>query len=618
MSKRFPRIGWIVMSAVLVVALGILPACTGPGGGTGGPTIPYKNDGIFVQDTIGGLDSLDPAWAYDTASGEQIQYMYDTLIFYDGTSTDTFVPRIAKNWTVLNASAIKFCIDTTVKFWNNDTVTAEDVAYSFWRAMVQDRAGGPTWMFDLPLTGHSRSRASGVPRADWLDHVFNSVVVDGDCVIFKFLTTSMAEGSYPVLAWEQIICNTWASIVDESWCIAHGDWDPSYTANWTAYNNPADRSNTVLYNKAMGNGPWIGPTGGEVGVNQGTWTPGTSIILNKFDGYFRGVPPFNQVITYFRDEWTARKLDLQNGNADLVYVPRNYRDEVINWTDLNKIFPLPELTVDTIFFNQCIGENSTYVGNGSLVGGNGIPDDFFQDANIRKGMAYAFDYDTYLTDVLMGEGAQMASPIIQTLWGYKSSWSKYSYDLDAAKALLQDTSSHGNLSTTGFTFTLCYNTGNVPRKTACEMLQASLLAIDPKFHVSVQAVAWDAYLPLIFTPDGITDLPMFQIGWQCDYPDADNFLAPYMATYGDFSSYQCYGNTTIDDLLDQERYMVNNATRQAVFDQLAAIYYYDAPGIMLFQPEGRRWFTKYVHGFYFNPTIPGLPGPLFDMTKSAS
>jgi peptide/nickel transport system substrate-binding protein len=612
MSKTFPRIGWAILVSLLCISLAILPACGGGGGG-GGPTIPYKNDGIFVQDSIGGLDSLDPAWAYDTASGEQIQYMYDTLVFYDGTSTDTFVPRIATNWTVVNATQMRFCINTTVKFWNNDTVTAEDVAYSFWRAMVQDRAGGPTWMFNLPLTGYFRSRSGGAVRPGWLDTVFAAVQVDGDCVVFNF-----AGDGYPTLPWLQIICNTWASIVNEDWCVAHGDWSPNYTGNYSAYNNPSDRSNTALYNKAMGNGPWIGPTGGTPGVNQGTWTPGTSIILNKFDGYYRGVPPFNQVICYFRDVWSARKLDLQNGNADLVYVPRNYRDEVINWTDLNKIFPLPELTVDTIFFNQCIGENTTYCGNKSLVGGNGIPLDFFQDANIRKGFAYAFDYDTYLTDVLMGEAAQMASPIIQTLWGYKSSWSKYSHCLTMAKSLLQATSSHGNLSTTGFTFTLCYNTGNVPRKTACDMLAATMVAIDPKFHVNVQAVAWDAYLPLIFTPSGVTDLPMFQIGWQCDYPDADNFLAPYMGIYGDFSSYQCYGNSTIEDLLTAERYMANNATRQGIFDQLAAIYYYDAPGIMLFQPEGRRWFTKYIHGYYFNPTIPGLPGPLFDMTKSAS
>jgi peptide/nickel transport system substrate-binding protein len=599
MSKRILKMGWL---GLIILSLMILPACTGGGGG--GAPIPYKNDGIFVQDTIGGLVTLDPAWAYDTASSEQIQYMYDTLLFFDGNSTETFVPRLATNWTVLNDTAIKFCINTSVKFWNNDTLTAEDVAYSFWRAMVIDRAGGPAWMLNVPLTGYSRSRFSnGTCRPYWLDKVFGAVQVDGDCVVFNFLA-----GSYPMQAWKQILCSSWASIVDEDWCVAHGEWSPNYTANWTAYNKPLAASTLYLYSHAMGTGPWM----------LGTWTPGTSIILNINPNYWRGPAKFNQVITYFRDEWTARKLDLLNGNADLVYVPRNYIGELLNITDLQKYFPLPDLTLDTIFFNQAVNETTTFCGNKSLVGGNGIPLNFFADANVRKGFCYAFDYNTYLTDVLQGEGTQLGGPLVNGLFGYNPAASKYSYCLTLARQYLQNTLMWGNLSATGFTLTVAYNTGNDPRRIACEMLQESLLEVDPKFTVLIQAVPWDAYEPMIFTPVGSTVLPLFQIGWLVDYPDPDDFAAPYMATYGDFATYQWYGNSTIDDLIFQARYMSNNATRQAIYYQLQDIYYNDAAGIMLFQAQGRRWFTKYVHGFGFNPAIPGLPGPLYDMWKSAS
>jgi len=47
-------------------------------------------------------------------------------------------------------------------------------------------------------------------------------------------------------------------------------------------------------------------------------------------------------------------------------------------------------------------------------------------------------------------------------------------------------------------------------------------------------------------------------------------------------------------------------------------YYEDAPGIMLCQPLGRRYFTKHIEGFYFNPMIPGQAGPLYYMSKSSS
>ncbi|HWS24140.1 MAG TPA: ABC transporter substrate-binding protein, partial [Anaerolineales bacterium] len=46
------------------------------------------------------IDTLDPALAYDTASGELIQNTYETLVFYDGEATDKFVPQLAESWTV--------------------------------------------------------------------------------------------------------------------------------------------------------------------------------------------------------------------------------------------------------------------------------------------------------------------------------------------------------------------------------------------------------------------------------------------------------------------------------------------------------------------------------------
>jgi peptide/nickel transport system substrate-binding protein len=589
---------WMIVVAALCVSLAIFPACGGGGGG-GGTPIPLKNPGDFIEQTIGDLDTLDPSWHYDTASAEQIYYMYDTLVFYDGTSTDTFVPGLATSWSFApNGTQFRATIRSGVKFWNNETLTPEDVEYTFERAMIQDRAGGPTWMFNGPIAGVARSRSAGVPRPWWCEYVQNAIYVEGGDVVIDF------NSSYPSIPWLQIIGNTFGAVINMDWCVAKGDWSPNYTANWTAYNNPASKSDTVLFDEAMGTGPWM----------LDVWNPGVQIKLVKNADYWQGTPPFNNVITQVVDEWTSRKLALLAGDADLVYVPKPYINEVINVTDLLKISGLPELTVDAFFMNMDIGVNSTYIGSKAL-DGNGIPSNFFTDRDVRLGFVYSFDYDTYMTDVMMDEGTMMASPIIQGLFGYDAGEPRYALCLTKATQHFQ-AAWGGALWTNGFKMTLCYNTGNVPRKTACEMLAETMGDINPLFQISILPIAWDTYLDLLFTPSGITDLPMFQIGWQCDYPDPDNFVDPFMGTVGAFSDYQGYGNSTIDDLIVAGRYMNNNATRQAIYDQLEDIYVYDVPGIMLAQPEGRRWFTKYIHGFYFNPTIPGLPGPLFDMTKS--
>ena len=62
----------------------------------------------------------------------------------------------------------------------------------------------------------------------------------------------------------------------------------------------------------------------------------------------------------------------------------------------------------------------------------------------------------------------------------------------------------------------------------------------------------------------------------------------------------------------------DNPTRVTMYDEIAGIFHDDPPTILLGQPLGRRFFTKYISGFYFNPMLPGDAGPLWDMSKSAS
>jgi peptide/nickel transport system substrate-binding protein len=71
------------------------------GGETGGgAAAEFHSDDptTFVEATIGDIDTFDPALAYDTASGEVIQNVYETLVFYDGEATDTFKPLLAESW----------------------------------------------------------------------------------------------------------------------------------------------------------------------------------------------------------------------------------------------------------------------------------------------------------------------------------------------------------------------------------------------------------------------------------------------------------------------------------------------------------------------------------------
>ena len=596
----------------LAVVLALSVSLIGCGDGDGGVAIPYKNDGMFIQQTIGEIDSLDYAWSYDTASNEQIQYLYETLLWYDEDNTSAFIPMLATEWTVVNATQIKFKIRSGVTFHNGNNLTPEDVEYSFERNMVYDRSGGPTWMINLPLLGTFRTRdGAGVIKVGIGDAIADAVVVDGDWVVFNFAIT------WPMEQWKQILSQPWGSIVDKEWCVASGEeWDPSVDplsgVGWHAYNNP-DKEDSYLYDHVNGTGRW----------KLNLWDPANEIKLEKFTGYWGTAAPFDWVITKWVDEWTSRKLALLNGDADHVYVPRQYIGELEGIADLTVYKDLGELALTAMFFNYNIDPDSPYIFSGALDGA-GIPPDFFTDLDVRKAFSYAFNYDTFFTDIWLGEAIVVGSPVIKGLLAYDPTHSKYSFCTTKVEEHLQ-LAWNGTVWGTGFQFTISYNTGNEQRRSACEILSEyfSNLGYDEfgdstHFQIGVQAQTWPTFLDLIFTEDvGVHKgvLPIFVCGWGADYPDTDNFVTPFMHSEGDWSYATDSGTPALDAKIEAARYELVEATRITMYDEIADIFYADPSSILLGQPLGRRYFTKYITGFYFNPIIPG-PAPIWDMAKA--
>jgi peptide/nickel transport system substrate-binding protein len=564
--------------------------------------IPPKNPDSFVQMTIGDAESLDPAWLYDTASGEQVQYIYETLLFYDGEEIDEFVPVLATEWELLDDNVTyRFKIREGVKFHEGGDLTPEDVEYSFERAMVQDRSEGPIWTFYPPLLGFATVPYLGSRDEDGnirvtFDQIDSAVEVDGDWVQFNL--ADPAWGS----AFLHILCMPWASIVDKEWCIAQGDWDGT-EATWQDYNNP-EKADSYLYNNTNGTGPW----------RLQEWDPGIQIKLVRNDDYWREPARFENVITQIVDEWSSRKQALLAGDADLVYVPPANIGELDGIADLNLYQDLPEPSNYAFFFNMNIAGDSSYIGSGAL-DGNGIPRDFFTDIDVRKGFCYAFDYETYIADGFLGEAQQLGSPIFEGLPFYNPDASTYSLDLAKAEEHLK-AAWNGEVWDKGFKLTLLYNVREVPtRETACRILADNLLAINPKFQVSIQPIAWETYVAKMrYT----LDMPMFVVGWLPDYLHPDNSVVPSMASYGVFAEWQGYGYSELDELIEDAFQELDPAVQQDMYYGLQERYYEDAPAIMLVQPLGKRYFTKYIKGFYFNPAIPGQAGPLYHMSKSDS
>jgi ABC-type transport system substrate-binding protein len=301
-----------------------------------GGGVPYKNAGSLIEMTIGDAESLDPAWMYDNASLEQARHIYETLIYYSGNSTDTFDPILATDTGTFNAtdSTLRFTIRSGVTFHSGETLTPEDVEYSFERAMCQDRPGGPIWMFYQALIGEDVWSYDDTTYAA----INASVEVDGQDVVFHL------SGAYWALPFKQVLCGGWASIVEKQWCIDEGDWDGT-EADIVNVVHPLLPADTALFDKCNGTGPWK--------LNK--WDSGVEILKEKFTGYWGGTPPFDWVSYKIVEEWSTRKTALLAGDADIVYVPGTNFDEMDTELGLNVFKNLPSLSIDAFFFNMIIG-----------------------------------------------------------------------------------------------------------------------------------------------------------------------------------------------------------------------------------------------------------------------
>ena len=572
-----------------------------------GPVIPPKNPGTFVQMTTTDVGSLDPAWGWGEYGGGQVHYIYETLVSWEGEKVDQFVPVLATEWELLDDNVTyRFKIREGVKFHEGGDLTPEDVEYSLERAMVQDRYAGPGYMFFWSLLDLRSSRVNDIGNIQvTFDQIDNAVEVDGDWVVFHLCEPSWA------LPFLQIICGPWASIVDKEWCIANGEWDGT-EETWQDYNNP-DEADSYLYDHANGTGPW----------KLKEWDPGVQIKLVRNDDYWREPAPFEMIITKVVEDWTIRKEALLAGDADFIhsstpgfsqsYIELQDIEELEGTEDLKIYQDLLELRISGLFLNFDINSESEFIGSGAL-DGDGIPPDFFTDIDVRKGFSYAFDWETYLEDGLMGQAERRGSPLIEGLAFYNPDTPMYSHDLDKAEEHLK-LAWGGEVWEQGFKFTMLYNSGSVARKTACIVLAENLLAINPKFQVSIQPMDWPTMVSAML---GTRDTPMFDIGWIPDYPHP-NFVSLLMHRESGVVDIQSYGSPELDAKIEAAFEETDPVQQQAKYYELQEIYYQDPSAVMLWQPLGRRYFTKYIEGFYYNPFASFFAGlPLYYMSKSSS
>ncbi|SFL35801.1 ABC transporter substrate-binding protein [Halanaerobium salsuginis] len=577
-----------------------------------------NNPDTMVEVNMGTINSLDPHFQYDTASAEVVDNVYENLIMFDKGDINTFLPLLAtevptkeNNLIRDNGTTYEFPIREGVTFQNGNPLTPEDVKYSFLRALIQDRDGGPVWMIYEPL--FQKGSLGGVVKevlgeeknpkdltAAESEEVYayleKAIEVTDNSVIFHL------PKAYPPFLSIIVKGNGLGAILDKEWTIAQGGWD-GQADSIAKYTNPT-KEEDPLFSTMNGTGPY----------QLVEWVNGEEIVMSRNDNYWREPASIKKVIIKLVNEWSTRKLMLQRGDADIVYVDKQYLSQVENMDGVKVITGLPNIYMGVGLMNyNIVTEGNPDVHSGKL-DGNGIPGNFFSDIDVRKGFLYSMNYDAFVNDVLEGDGQQGKGPIPEPLMGYQPDSMTYNFDLDKAKEHFEKAFG-GELWDKGFELTILYNTGNDVRKSAADMIKYYVEQINPKFKINVRGIQWASYLDKLIAHK----FTLGFIAWGADYADPHNFVVPFVSsdgTYGGFKGedYAKFAQKNVDPLIEKGISSTDPAEREDIYRQIQKQAYDNATDIYLYQPTAQVIMRDWVKGWYYDPIRD--PGQYFyDLSK---
>ena len=518
-----------------------------------------KNPDTFTTVSIGDPQELDPAHAYDTASGAVIMNAYETLVWYERERTDKLKPMLATEVPTQANGGISpdgltytFNIRQNVKFHDGSTLTADDVVFSIKRLVVMNLADGPAWMYTEILN------ESGIQKIDQYT--------------VQFTLTESAPRFLSIMAYNA------AAILSQNWVASRGCGDPIEGV-------PCEN----IERDVMGTGPykfvkWVPDQYVLMEYHPDYWA-GWSASDRKAQGYPDGF--IKTVYMKKNNDKDSRILELLAGDADFAYVPIADRDKIDGKDGIRIMEGQPTFSMGFIGFNHDIQN----------WGQTAPSSDFFADINVRKAFCYAFPYQQFITDELDDHALKPKGPVPSGMLGYNEYGPEYDLDLEQAEYYFKE----AGVWDTGFTLTVYYNSGNTARENGLLMLENNIESLNAEFDLVVQGLEWPDYLDKFIQ----SEMPLFFLGWAPDYADPHDYVQPFLHSNGHFPYYLSYQNDELDQLIMDAARETDDATRIQLYADIIDLEHEEA--IYIWTHQGITFHVErdWVDGWYSNPMYGG-------------
>ena len=325
-------------------------------------------------------------------------------------------------------------------------------------------------------------------------------------------------------------------------------------------------------------------------------------------------PFVDKIVSTIDREGVAQKAKFRQGYYDLEVFERTDtgKDYVVDMQDSEE--SAAEYKAKGFRLDTFSDVNSYYIAFNMLdptIGNVGSAQQIERNRKLRQAISIALDWDEYSKVFPKKAGDTAMSPIPPGIFGSREGQDGYYNPVthkleggkvvrrtveDAKKLMLEAGFPNGRNAETGKPLVLNYDyyaPATPERKPEIDWVVRQFAKIDIQLEVRA------------------TDNPQFQdkarkgsyqifwLGWNADYPDAENFLfllyGPNSKKLSDGENYSNYANPEFDRLFLKMKALDDGPEKQAVVDEMVKIVQIDAPWTMGFFPHASAAIQHWIH-----------------------
>ncbi len=310
---------------------------------------------------------------------------------------------------------------------------------------------------------------------------------------------------------------------------------------------------------------------------------GQQLVIEKFQDYWGGWPHpgFDKMIERIIPESSTQRMLLERGEIDLTCMPLELEDIKA----LQQIEGITCRSDPTILFYMI---SVKYVNAGET-------GPIMSNQKVRQALAYAFNYDAVLENIMGLKGTRITDIIfLPSLEAYDPNAFAYQYDLEKAKQLLAE----AGYPNGGFTLDLMWLEGFPEFPRIAELYQSDLakLGITLNIHGELPAT----FLDRIAKPETTPDLVLrprapANLTWTflLDWTPAGFPPASINEGY--------YDNPEVTQLINQAKVELDEAKRVEMLRKAADLMNQDVAGIWIAAVNDVMCFTDTLGGLSHEP-----------------